>query len=62
MEQKEAARLAPHAFVTLMNYLEAANKAQCKPSITIDQGRNLKSDAGQDKIHTHTHTMTNIEY
>lgn len=53
MEQKEAARLAPHAFVTLMNYLEAANKAQCKPSITIDQGRNLKSDAGQDKF-THT--------
>lgn len=52
MEQKETARLAPHAGVTLMNYLEAANKAQCKKktSITIDQaggGVKVRRWAGQ---------------
>lgn len=50
MEQKETASLAPHAFVTVMNYLVGANKAQCKLRITIDQGRNLQSDVGGNQV------------
>lgn len=53
MEQKETARLALHAFVTLMNYLEAANKAQFKLSICKYWSRE-KSQVRREDLQIHT--------